>query len=31
LHAYEVDYSVSADYYKGDPNGGYKSLCSPIT
>lgn len=26
LHAYEVDYSVSADYYKGDPNGGYKSF-----
>jgi anaerobic magnesium-protoporphyrin IX monomethyl ester cyclase len=23
LHAIEVDYTVSADYYKGDPNGGY--------
>ena len=26
LHAYEVDYSVCADYYKGDPNGGYRSF-----
>ncbi|MDE2165851.1 MAG: B12-binding domain-containing radical SAM protein [Alphaproteobacteria bacterium] len=26
LHAYEVDYTVSADYYKGDPNGGYRSF-----
>jgi radical SAM superfamily enzyme YgiQ (UPF0313 family) len=26
LHAYEVDYAVCADYYKGDPNGGYKSF-----
>lgn len=25
LHAYEVDYMVSADYYKGDPDGGYKA------
>lgn len=25
LHAYELDYSVTADYYKGDPNGGYKA------
>jgi radical SAM superfamily enzyme YgiQ (UPF0313 family) len=26
LHSYEIDYSVCADYYKGDPNGGYKSF-----
>jgi radical SAM superfamily enzyme YgiQ (UPF0313 family) len=26
LHAVEVDYSVSADYYKGDPNGGYNAF-----
>jgi len=26
LHAFEVDYTVSADYYKGDPDGGYKSF-----
>lgn len=26
LHAYEVDYTVCADYYKGDPNGGYKAF-----
>ena len=26
LHAYEVDYTVCADYYKGDPNGGYRSF-----
>lgn len=26
LHAYEVDHTVSADYYKGDPSGGYKSF-----
>ncbi len=26
LHAYEVDYAVCADYYKGDPKGGYKSF-----
>jgi len=25
LHAREVDYNVTADYYKGDPNGGYTS------
>lgn len=25
LYSYEVDYNVVADYYKGDPNGGYKS------
>lgn len=25
LHAYEIDYNVTADYYKGDPNGGYKA------
>jgi anaerobic magnesium-protoporphyrin IX monomethyl ester cyclase len=25
LHAYEVDYTVSADYYKGDPEGGYRA------
>ncbi len=26
LHAVEVDYTVCADYYKGDPDGGYKSF-----
>ncbi len=26
LHSCEVDFSVCADYYKGDPNGGYKSF-----
>lgn len=26
LHAREVDYTVCADYYKGDPNGGYRSF-----
>jgi radical SAM superfamily enzyme YgiQ (UPF0313 family) len=26
LHSYEVDYTVCADYYKGDPNGGYRSF-----
>ena len=26
LHAYEVDYTTCADYYKGDPNGGYRSF-----
>jgi anaerobic magnesium-protoporphyrin IX monomethyl ester cyclase len=25
LHAFELDYNVTADYYKGDPNGGYKA------
>jgi anaerobic magnesium-protoporphyrin IX monomethyl ester cyclase len=25
LHAYELDYTQVADYYKGDPNGGYKA------
>jgi anaerobic magnesium-protoporphyrin IX monomethyl ester cyclase len=25
LHSHEVDYSTCADYYKGDPNGGYRS------
>jgi radical SAM superfamily enzyme YgiQ (UPF0313 family)/intein/homing endonuclease len=25
LHAYELDYSQVADYYKGDPNGGYQA------
>lgn len=25
LHSYEADYSVRADYYKGDPAGGYRS------
>lgn len=25
LYSYEVDYNTTADYYKGDPNGGYKS------
>jgi radical SAM superfamily enzyme YgiQ (UPF0313 family) len=26
LHSYEIDYTVCADYYKGDPNGGYRSF-----
>ena len=26
LHAYELDYATTADYYKGDPSGGYKSF-----
>jgi anaerobic magnesium-protoporphyrin IX monomethyl ester cyclase len=26
LHAYEVDYNEVADYYKGDPNGGYRAF-----
>ncbi len=25
LHQYEVDYTIVADYYKGDPDGGYKA------
>ena len=25
LHAYDLDYTLVADYYKGDPEGGYKS------
>lgn len=25
LHAYELDYTQVADYYKGDPSGGYKA------
>jgi len=25
LHAYELDYTETPDYYKGDPNGGYKA------
>ena len=25
LYSYDVDYTVTADYYKGDPNGGYRS------
>lgn len=25
LHAYELDYNVTADYYKGTPDGGYRS------
>jgi len=25
LHAYELNYAETADYYKGDPDGGYKS------
>lgn len=25
LYSYEVDYNVVADYYKGDPDGGYQS------
>jgi anaerobic magnesium-protoporphyrin IX monomethyl ester cyclase len=26
LHAYEVDYATSANYYKGNPDGGYKAF-----
>lgn len=26
LHSFDVDYTTTADYYKGDPNGGYKSF-----
>jgi radical SAM superfamily enzyme YgiQ (UPF0313 family) len=26
LHAYDVDFSRVADYYKGDPNGGYRAF-----
>ena len=26
LHAYEVDYTTTSDYYKGDPEGGYKAF-----
>jgi radical SAM superfamily enzyme YgiQ (UPF0313 family) len=26
LHAYDVDFLTVADYYKGDPNGGYRSF-----
>lgn len=25
LHSYDVDYTTTADYYKGDPSGGYRS------
>ena len=25
LHAYDLDYTLTPDYYKGDPNGGYKA------
>jgi len=26
LYSYEVDYTQVADYYKGDPDGGYRSF-----
>ncbi|OFW12100.1 MAG: hypothetical protein A3H96_03650 [Acidobacteria bacterium RIFCSPLOWO2_02_FULL_67_36] len=26
LHAYDIDFSVVADYYKGDPKGGYRAF-----
>ena len=26
LHAHEIDYTTCADYYKGDPNGGYRAF-----
>ena len=26
LHAYDIDFLVVADYYKGDPHGGYKAF-----
>lgn len=25
LHSFDLDYTVTPDYYKGDPNGGYRS------
>jgi radical SAM superfamily enzyme YgiQ (UPF0313 family) len=25
LHSFELDYTITADYYKGDPDGGYKA------
>jgi hypothetical protein len=25
LHAYDLDFTTTPDYYKGDPNGGYRS------
>jgi len=28
LHAYEIDYNEVADYYKGDPDGGYRAFVS---
>src|SRR5262249_20866985 len=26
LHAFDIDFLVVADYYKGDPNGGYQAF-----
>ncbi len=26
LHSHEIDYTLCADYYKGDPNGGYRAF-----
>ncbi|MCZ6656108.1 MAG: hypothetical protein O7C67_02325, partial [Gammaproteobacteria bacterium] len=26
LHAYDLDYTEVADYYKGDPDGGYQAF-----
>lgn len=26
LHSHEIDYNVTADYYKGNPDGGYRSF-----
>jgi hypothetical protein len=26
LHAFDIDFLVVADYYKGDPNGGYRAF-----
>jgi hypothetical protein len=26
LHSYEIDYTTCADYYKGNPDGGYRSF-----
>jgi anaerobic magnesium-protoporphyrin IX monomethyl ester cyclase len=26
LHSYEIDYALSANYYKGDPDGGYQAF-----
>jgi radical SAM superfamily enzyme YgiQ (UPF0313 family) len=31
LYQYELDYSTTADYYKGDPNGGYRSYVFTAT
>ena len=25
LHAYDIDFTTTPDYYKGDPDGGYRA------